>query len=74
LVDEDVRAILIFLRNTAFGSEYELTLTDPKTDETFTAKCDLGSLDFKPFELVADAMGEYSYTMVKTGIDITFKF
>jgi hypothetical protein len=74
LVDEDVRAILIFLRNTAFGSEYEVTLNDPKTNEPFVAKCDLGSLDFKPFELVADSMGEYSYVMQKTGIDITFKF
>lgn len=74
LVDEDVRAILIFLRNTAFGSEYEVTLNDPKTDEPFIAKCDLSSLDFKPFDLVPDSMGEYSFLMPKTGIDITFKF
>ena len=74
LVDEDVRAILIFLRNTAFGSEYEVSLDDPKTNEPFIAKTDLSSLNFKPFELVADAMGEYSYTMPKTGLDITFKF
>ena len=35
LVDEDRQAILIFLRNTAFGSEYTLTTYDPKTDKEF---------------------------------------
>jgi hypothetical protein len=33
LVDEDRNAILIFLRNTAFGPEYTFYLRDPKTDE-----------------------------------------
>jgi hypothetical protein len=31
LLDGDVEAILLFLRNTAFGPEYRLTLVDPKT-------------------------------------------
>lgn len=74
LVDEDVQAILIFLRNTAFGSEYEIELTDPKTNELFITKCDLGSINFKPFDLVTDSMGEYEYFMEKSKIDITFKF
>ena len=29
LLEGDVEAILIFLRNTAFGSDLEVTLTDP---------------------------------------------
>lgn len=74
LVDEDIQAILIFLRNTAFGSSYEVTLIDPKTNEEFTTTCDLSSLDFKPFNLVADANGEYPFVFPKTSIDITFKF
>jgi hypothetical protein len=74
LVDEDIQAILIFLRNTAFGSEYEVTLVDPKTDETFVAKCDLGSLNFKPFELVPDSMGEYPLFLEKCKVAVTFKF
>ena len=36
LIDGDVEAILIFLRNTSFGPEYNVTLTDPKTDKTFS--------------------------------------
>lgn len=74
LIEEDKQAILIFLRNTAFGTDYKLTLTDPKTDKTFDIEVDLSSLDFKPFDLVSDANGEYSYFMEKSKIDITFKF
>lgn len=74
LIEEDKQAILIFLRNTAFGTEYKLTLNDPKTDKTFDIEVDLSSLDFKPFDLVSDTNGEYSYFMEKSKIDITFKF
>lgn len=74
IVDEDKEAILIFLRNTAFGSEYTVTLTDSKTNEQFEVKVDLSSLDFKPFTLEPDTNGEYPYRMEKSGINITFKF
>jgi hypothetical protein len=74
MVEEDKQTVLIFLRNTAFGSEYSVTLTDPKTELDFKAKVDLGSLTFKPFELVPDSNGEYPYFMEKSKIDITFKF
>lgn len=74
LVDEDRQAILIFLRNTAFGTEYKVTLTDPKTDETFEAEVDLSTLSYKKFDLVSDSNGEYPYTMPKSGADVTFVF
>lgn len=74
LVDEDVSAILMFLRNTAFGSEYTVTLYDPKTNEQFQTTVDLSTISMKLFELVADSNGEYAYTMEKSKIDITFKF
>lgn len=74
LVEEDKQAILIFLRNTAFGSEYKVRLVDPKTNEEFETKIDISSLSFKPFTLVADSNGEYPFTMPKSNVDITFKF
>ncbi len=74
IVEEDRQAILIFLRNTAFGSEYNLTITDDKTGETFTSKIDLSSLKLKDFNLVEDSNGEYTYYLEKTKTDITFKF
>lgn len=74
LVDEDRQAILIFLRNTAFGSEYSITLTDPKTNEEFVAKVDISDLNFKDFTLTPDSNGEYKYFMEKSKVEITFKF
>jgi hypothetical protein len=35
MLEGDVEAVLIFLRNTAFGPEMELTLTDPPTRKPF---------------------------------------
>ena len=74
MVEEDRQTVLIFLRNTAFGSEYSVTLTDPKTDLEFKANVDLSSLNFKPFDLVPDSNGEYPYFMEKSKIGVTFKF
>ena len=73
-VEEDRQAILIFLRNTAFGSDYSVTLLDSKTNEEFKATVDLSVLNVKDFKIVADANGEYPYFMEKSKIDITFKF
>ena len=44
MVEEDRQAILIFLRNTAFGSEYTLTTYDPKTDKEFSTVINLETL------------------------------
>jgi hypothetical protein len=74
IVEEDKQAILIFLRNTAFGTEYNITLIDPKTNLDFEYTFDLGSLNFKPFNLSPDINGEYPFTLPKSNIDITFKF
>lgn len=74
LVEEDKQAILIFLRNTAFGSEYGVTLVDPKTDKEFKVVVDLGTLKTKDFKLTEDSNGEYSYYMEMSKVDVTFKF
>jgi hypothetical protein len=44
LIEGDIEAILIFLRNTAFGPEMELNLTDPSTSKPFTATIRLDEL------------------------------
>ena len=64
----------MFLRNTAFGTEYNITLTDPKTNERFTAVVDLSVLKMRPFILVEDQNGEYPFFLKKSKINITFKF
>jgi hypothetical protein len=74
LVEEDRQAILIFLRNTAFGTEYTVSLTDPITKKQFDAQVDLSILKIKDFNLVADSNGEYEYILPKSKNVITFKF
>ena len=74
MVEEDRQAVLIFLRNTAFGSEYKMVVTDPKTGKEFTFMADLSTLKIKDFTLEPDVNGEYKYLMKKSNVDITFKF
>jgi len=74
IVQEDREAILIFLRNTAFGSEYNMTVTDPTTKVTFQTVIDLGTIKIKDFDLEEDSNGEFTYFLEKTKIPITFKF
>lgn len=45
LMEGDVEAILIFLRNTAFGPEMELNLVDPITKKSFKGSVRLDELD-----------------------------
>jgi len=74
IVEEDKQAILIFLRNTAFGSEYTLTTYDPKTEKEFNTTINLETLKIKDFNLSENSEGEYSYYLTKSKVDITFKF
>jgi len=74
LVEEDRRAILIFLRNTAFGGNYTVTLIDPKTEQPFKTVVNLEHIKMKDFNLVETPEGEYKYTLPKSNVDITFKF
>lgn len=74
IVEEDKQAILIFLRNTAFGTDYTFTSYDPKTDEPFDFNVDLSSVKTKDFNLIENENGEYAYYLEKSKMDITFKF
>jgi hypothetical protein len=74
IVDEDVQAILVFLRNTAFGSEYTIKLDDPITNKEFSATVDLSVIKTKDFNLVPDANGEYEFFLPVSEKNITFKF
>ena len=74
IVEEDRQAVLIFLRNTAFGPEYKFYLTDPKTQQDYEMSVDMSELKFKDFNLESDSNGEYPYFMEKSKVQITFKF
>ena len=74
IVEEDREAILIFLRNTAFGTEYNMTVTDPKTKKTFQTVIDLSTIKIKDFTLEEDSNGEFTYFLEKSKVPATFKF
>ena len=74
LVEDDRQIILIFLRNTAYGSEYKLTATDPKTNLPFTVDFDLGTVKSKDFNLIENEKGEYTYHLPLSKKTLTFNF
>ena len=74
LLQEDKEAVLIFLRNTAFGSDYNLTLIDPKTDKEFETTIDLSSVDFIDFKLKPDENGNYDFYLPIMKKTIKFNF
>ena len=59
LAECDRQAIFIFLRNTAFGSDYSFTLTDPLDKKTFEHTEDLSVLKTKDIEEKPDEKGEF---------------
>ena len=74
IVSEDRNAILFFLRSTAFGPEYEVTATDPKTNQEFIAKVDLSNIKVKDFNIEPDINGEYSFFLPVSKVNVTFNF
>ena len=73
LLDVDVSAILIFLRNTAFGPEYTYTLTDPATNKSFEVTVILDELKYIDSPNVADNEGFYTTTLPKSGKNVKVK-
>jgi hypothetical protein len=72
LMEGDVEAILIFLRNTAFGPEMELNLTDPITKKPFKASVRLDELEIIKGEQPSDD-GTFITTLPKSQIVVKLK-
>ena len=74
LLECDKEAILIFLRNTAYGSVYTLTLTDPETQKSFEHDVDLSALSDKDMKLKADDKGEFEFMAPVSNKKLKWKF
>jgi hypothetical protein len=72
LLEGDVEAILIFLRNTAFGPEMDLNLTDPKTRTPFKTTVLLDSLSVIKGQKPLDD-GTFVTTLPKSGTTVKLK-
>jgi hypothetical protein len=73
LLDSDAQAILIFLRNTSFGSEYNVTLVDPLTNKTFDATILLEELNFNQITQTPNNEGYFSYFLKKSKKNVKCK-
>ena len=63
LAECDKQAIFIFLRNTAFGSEYKFTLTDPDTNKQFDHIEDLSIVRTKEVKFEPNEKGQFNFTL-----------
>ena len=70
LLDGDIEAILIFLRNTSFGPEYKVNLIDPQTQKTFTGSIILDELNIKKPDVKPEEDGSFSTTLPKSNVSI----
>jgi len=73
MMDSDIEAVLLFLRNTSFGPEYKLSLTDPKTNQRFETSILLDELNIKPGKMEPDKDGCFQTTLPKSGDIIKVK-
>ena len=72
LLEGDVEAILVFLRNTGFGPEVNLTLTDPQTRKQFQATVVLDQLSIIKGQKPSDD-GTFTTTLPKSGANVKLK-
>jgi hypothetical protein len=72
LIEGDVEAILIFLRNTAFGPEMNLNITDPLTKKQFQSTVMLDQLNIINGQQPNDD-GTFIITLPKSQVTIKLK-
>lgn len=74
LLDADIEALLIFLRNTSFGPEYVISVTDPQTNNEFNATILLDELNIKKINIEPDDDGYLKTTLPRTKSNVKLKF
>lgn len=73
LLETDIQAILIFLRNTSFGPEYTLVLNDPTTNKNFDHTVILDELNIKKINQQPDGDGTFTIILPKTNDTVKIK-
>ena len=73
MINVDVQAILIFLRNTAFGSQYEFTVRDPKTNSTFDATILLDEINYLQPKHTSNEEGLFDFELPKSKNKVKLK-
>ena len=73
IVEEDRQAILIFLRNTAFGPEYSFKISDPETGKEFESTILLDELHIKECKVTPNEDGTFTTVLPKSNLKVKLK-
>jgi hypothetical protein len=73
LLNVDAQAILLFLRNTSFGPEYNISVLDPRTDKYFDVTLLIDEVNYLPMKHQPDSEGLFSFTLPKSQKNIKVK-
>ena len=73
LLNGDIEAILIYLRNTSFGPEYTVNLIDPQTGKQFSHTLILDELNIKQTISKPDENGLFQTKLPKTGVTVKLR-
>lgn len=73
LLEGDIEAILIFLRNTSFGPEYNVNVMDPTTNKMFPVSIILDEIDIKKSEVKPDENGVFSTILPKSNVGVKLR-
>jgi hypothetical protein len=73
LLNGDVEAIMVYLRNTSFGPNYRLSVTDPETGKIFNTEILLTELYSKDTLVEPNENGLFETTLPKSGSNVKLK-
>ena len=73
LLNGDVEAIMVYLRNTSFGPNYKLSVTDPETGKIFNTEILLTELYSKDTLVEPNDNGLFETTLPKSGANVKLK-
>ena len=73
LLNVDIQAILLFLRNTSFGPEYTFSIKDSKTGRDFEATIILDEINIIQPKHLPNDDGFYDFRLPKTGRNLKLK-
>jgi hypothetical protein len=73
LLEGDLQAILIFLRNSSFGPEYTFKLRDPGTGKEFEHVLSMDQINFKEVKEIPDEEGLFTTKLPKSGLIVKLK-
>lgn len=69
----DRNKVLIDLRISGYGHEYEVEMTDPETNQSFKTTVDLTRLKPKYLTVEPDSLGEFTVVIPKFNVPVKFR-